>query len=189
MTIATYIVLGILLLSLAICGIILLVLRIQLHFLYMQLKPDIINPIIKKWLEAIKERIADAGLPIHYHEDLGTAAGKYVYTHDKDKNFICGNQIQILEKHKTELRTQLFLLLHEYGHHYFLSKFNDDTEASADRYVRIFAQEMPIEEQYSLETFVHVYSGTPEVSNKEYTKMYLQKIKKMLSYRGKENGK
>ena len=77
--------------------------------------------------------------------------------------------------------------MHEYGHHYFVSKYSDKTEESADKYIRIFAQEMPLEEQFNLELFVQTFSDTPEITKKEYLKMYLQKISQQIQIKKYEN--
>jgi hypothetical protein len=112
--------------------------------------------------------VIEENIPLEYVDNLGTAAGTYKYT--RRWNPFTGSfdivplMISVLKKYDNHER--LFLVLHELGHHFKIKEENDDSEESADLFIREACNTLPLWAQATLAISVSVYSKTDRIEYK-----------------------
>ena len=85
---------------------------------------------VKRLYNSLRSIIDQIGIPVTLHEDLGTAAGKFIYeTNGRGELFFDNSEIKVLNKWDNDP----WLLAHEIGHFFALKNGLPNTEQEADR--------------------------------------------------------
>lgn len=101
---------------------------------------------IKRLVFSLKSMCDQLNIPLTYHDDLGTAAGKIVYHSNGAGQFLLDDAaIMILNACKNEP----WVLAHELGH-YMALKHNDRTEKSADAQALILCKSILTQKEQKL---------------------------------------
>lgn len=113
------------------------------------------NNVETRLTNALKSLCAQLNLPLTYHENLGTAAGKIVYHSNGSGRLILENaKIEILSKYENEP----YVLAHELGHYMSIKQHEDSSEKSADQQALVLCKSiLTHEEQELMQTGLRCY--------------------------------
>lgn len=78
--------------------------------------------------ESLKSLCTQLGIELSYHKELGTAAGRILYSSLRGRLLVDDARIEILEKYKDEP----YVLAHELGHYMAIKQRQDNSERGAD---------------------------------------------------------
>lgn len=95
---------------------------------------------------SLKNICAQLNVPITYHQELGSAAGKILYHSCNGKLTVETAQIQILNKYANEP----YVLAHELGHYFSIKSKQDRSECGADNEALCLCKSILTQEEQKL---------------------------------------
>lgn len=106
-----------------------------------------LDSAIERLTNALKSICNQLGIPLTYHDDLDTAAGRIVYhSNGFGRLILDGARIEILNKYEQEP----YVLAHELGHYMALKQNADGSEESADKQALILCKSILTEEEQKI---------------------------------------